>query len=150
MVYMDGEKMSKSLGNMVFARDLIESHGADAVRVYVSSCHYRSELHWNNEAFLAAARTSEQLREAVYLQSGTGSPYDPVGFHERFQDRLDDDLDTPGALGVLTELAESIRLAVSRNEDARSAQHLARELGDILGLAFRNPPDSSVKDSIPA
>jgi L-cysteine:1D-myo-inositol 2-amino-2-deoxy-alpha-D-glucopyranoside ligase len=146
MVYMDGEKMSKSLGNMVFARDLIESHGADAVRVYVSSCHYRSELHWHKEAFLAAARRVEQLREAVYLQGGAGSPYNPAGFRERFEDRLDDDLDTPGALGVLNELATSIRLAVSRNEDVRSAQQLVRELGGILGLAFQDPPDSSVRE----
>src|SRR5206468_5369346 len=54
MVYMDGQKMSKSLGNMVFVRDLIAGHGSDAVRIYVSSCHYRSELRWNNETFLTA------------------------------------------------------------------------------------------------
>jgi L-cysteine:1D-myo-inositol 2-amino-2-deoxy-alpha-D-glucopyranoside ligase len=139
MVYMDGQKMSKSLGNMVFARDLIQSHGADAVRVYVSSCHYRSELHWNEEAFLSAAARAGLLREALQVRSEGEIAFMPAGFRERFEDRMNDDLHTPGALDVLTELAATIRDIASLNQDVRPAQALLRELGGILGLTFEDP-----------
>jgi L-cysteine:1D-myo-inositol 2-amino-2-deoxy-alpha-D-glucopyranoside ligase len=142
LVYMDGEKMSKSLGNMVFARDLMNGPGADAVRVYVSSCHYRSELHWNLEAFHSAAAKAALLQQATQVRSEGEVTFIPAGFRGRFVDRMNDDLDTPGALNVLAELAATIREISSRNEDARPAQGLLRELGQILGLTLgdRTPP----------
>jgi cysteinyl-tRNA synthetase len=140
MVYMDGEKMSKSLGNMVFARDLINRHGADAVRVYVSSSHYRSELHWDPAALLAAADRATGLRMALQVQGDGEEAVISADFRDRFEDRMNDDLDTPGALDVLGELAASIREASARNQDVRPAQGLLRELGQILGLTFEEPP----------
>src|SRR5947209_13806235 len=47
MVFLGGEKMSKSLGNMVFVRDLVPEYGADAVRLYISSSHYQDELNYD-------------------------------------------------------------------------------------------------------
>lgn len=140
MVYMNGEKMSKSLGNMVFARDLIERHGADAVRVYVSSCHYRSELHWDPETFLSAVAKAGLLREALRVPSEGEEVFTPTGFRGRFMDRMNDDLDTPGALDLLVELAATIREAASRSQDARTAQAVLRELGQVLGLPFERIP----------
>jgi L-cysteine:1D-myo-inositol 2-amino-2-deoxy-alpha-D-glucopyranoside ligase len=139
MVYMHGQKMSKSLGNMVFARDLINSHGADAVRVYVSSCHYRSELHWNEDAFVAAAGRAARLREALGVEGGGDSSFDLAGFRERFVDCLNHDLDTPGALDVLADLAASAEAAAAGGEDVHPAQQLLRELGGVLGLTFEHP-----------
>jgi cysteinyl-tRNA synthetase len=53
---------------------------------------------------------------------------------------MNDDLDTPGALEVLSELAPSIREASAQNRDVRPAQELLRELGQILGLTFGERP----------
>jgi L-cysteine:1D-myo-inositol 2-amino-2-deoxy-alpha-D-glucopyranoside ligase len=137
---MDGEKMSKSLGNMVFARDLINRHGADAVRVYVSSNHYRSELHWNPEALLAAADRATWLRESLRVQGDGETGVSSEDFRDRFVERMNDDLDTPGALDVLDQLAASIREASARDQDVRPAQALLRELGNLLGLTFEERP----------
>lgn len=136
MVYMDGEKMSKSLGNMVFARDLMNSHGADAVRVYVTGCHYRSELHWDSKAFEAAAARAGDLQAAIQAVSGGESTLTTPGYRQRFVERMNDDLDTPGALDVLDKLAILIRAASQARQNVTAAQQLLRELGDILGLRF--------------
>ncbi len=136
MVYMDGEKMSKSLGNMVFVRDLIRSSGTDAVRIYVSSGHYRSELHWSEEAFQAAAGRASMLREILTLKSSGGAPLTTADFRVRFGERMNDDLDTPGALSVLTDLAGAIQDASRNGYDVGPAQDLLRELGGVLGLTF--------------
>ncbi len=137
MVYMDGRKMSKSLGNMVFVRDLIRSKGADAVRIYVSSCHYRSELHWNEQAFQAAADRAEVLRAALQAQGSSDVTLETNEYRSRFLDRMNDDLDTPEALGVLMELAAIIQDESLRGGNAKPAQELMRELGGILGLTFQ-------------
>jgi cysteinyl-tRNA synthetase len=139
MVYMDGEKMSKSLGNMVFARDLMESHGADAVRLYILRCRYRTELHWN-PAELDRARdlAGELAAAAVVSASGPPSPIDIASYRARFFDRMNDDLDTPAAIEVLLDLARAIRGDASGGLDVSAPVALLRELGDILGLTFED------------
>ena len=136
MVYMNGEKMSKSLGNMVFVRDLIAREGADAVRIYVSSCHYRSPLHWNELDFRAAAVRARVFREASMAHGSGSESFIPAGYGDRFIDRMNDDLDSPGALGVLTELAAAIQESSSQGQTVDAAQELLRELGGVLGLSF--------------
>jgi L-cysteine:1D-myo-inositol 2-amino-2-deoxy-alpha-D-glucopyranoside ligase len=136
MVCMDGEKMSKSLGNMVFVRDLMSSAGADAVRVYVSSRHYRTQLDWSEEGFQVAVDRAGLLRDALRRHGSGPATFDPAGYRDRFVDRMNDDLDTPGALEVLTQLARAMQEASSHGEDIESAQELLRELGVVLGLTF--------------
>jgi L-cysteine:1D-myo-inositol 2-amino-2-deoxy-alpha-D-glucopyranoside ligase len=95
MVYMGGAKMSKSLGNMVFVRQLLERYSADALRVYLLEHHYRSVLHWAPRDLDAAAARAERLVLAA------GEPDSAGGVDERFRAALEDDLDTPEALEVL-------------------------------------------------
>jgi len=135
MVYLGGEKMSKSLGNMVFVRDLLDSHGADAVRLYLSSHHYRAELHYDRAHLDSAAGLARELSEAVNLPGG-GSPaeIDWAPYRERFLKRMNDDLDTPGAIGVLRELAEAMRVERANGRDVRAARRVLRELASVFGL----------------
>jgi L-cysteine:1D-myo-inositol 2-amino-2-deoxy-alpha-D-glucopyranoside ligase len=136
MVYMDGEKMSKSLGNMVFVRNLLPQYGADAIRLYLSGCHYRSELHWDEAALKKAASLAKDLAETASLPSGAArSDIELDGYRTRFEERMNDDLDTPGAIGVLRDLAEEIRSRQAEGADVEEAQALLRELGGVLGLS---------------
>jgi L-cysteine:1D-myo-inositol 2-amino-2-deoxy-alpha-D-glucopyranoside ligase len=64
MLRHEGEKMSKSLGNLVLVRDLLRSHGGDAVRLYLASHHYRSEVTFDEADLEAAAITAARLRLA--------------------------------------------------------------------------------------
>jgi L-cysteine:1D-myo-inositol 2-amino-2-deoxy-alpha-D-glucopyranoside ligase len=143
MVYLGGEKMSKSLGNMVFVRDLLPRYGADALRLYLSGCHYRSELHYDEVQLKQAAELARYLARAISLPSGAGEPIELEGYRAGFIERMGDDLDTPGAIAVLRELAEQIDVASTAGRAVQSAQDLLRELGGILGLRFGESLDKS-------
>jgi L-cysteine:1D-myo-inositol 2-amino-2-deoxy-alpha-D-glucopyranoside ligase len=135
MVYLGGEKMSKSLGNMVFVRDLVPRWGADGVRLYLAGCHYRSDLHYDAGALADAAAVATELADAATGYGGAeAADLDLAAFRTRFEGDMNSDLDTPGAIGVLRELAGAIRTARQRGSEVSSAQQLLHELGEVLGL----------------
>lgn len=95
MVRMDGEKMSKSLGNLVFVHDLLENYTPGAVRLAVAQHHYRHEWSWNDELMPAAAQRYELWRKA-----GEGD-----AALDEVRAALDNDLDTPTAIAAVDEAA---------------------------------------------
>lgn len=135
MVYLGGEKMSKSLGNMVFIRDLVPEFGADALRLYLSGCHYRAELHYDRSEVERSRQLACRLTDALALPSGSGpSSLDLAAYRRRFEERMSDDLDTPGAIAILRDLAEAIIASEAGGESVAAGQDLLRELGGVLGL----------------
>jgi L-cysteine:1D-myo-inositol 2-amino-2-deoxy-alpha-D-glucopyranoside ligase len=113
MVWMDGAKMSKSLGNMVFVRDLLHEHSSDAIRLYLLSHHYRQSVDWSAAEFQAAADRARSLAAAARHPDQGGA-----AAREAFAAALSDDLNTPRAIEVL--------------EGTGGAT--LRELGAVLGL----------------
>lgn len=99
MVRMDGEKMSKSLGNLVFVHDLIEHWDAAVIRTAVSSRHYRESWEWSDQTMPQA-----QARVDMWRSAGEGD----AGLDE-VRACLDDDLDTPGAFELLDAHARAGR-----------------------------------------
>lgn len=95
MVRMDGEKMSKSLGNLVFVSDLIKEYDARAIRLAILAHHYRDSWEWNDTLMPTAAARLEAWRAA-----GPGS----AGLTD-VRAALDNDLDTPGAVAIIDQLA---------------------------------------------
>jgi L-cysteine:1D-myo-inositol 2-amino-2-deoxy-alpha-D-glucopyranoside ligase len=91
MVRLDGEKMSKSLGNLVFAGELLKEHDASAIRLALMSQHYRGSYEWTAEMMDDA-----ETRLALWRSAGAGD----AGL-EAARERLDDDLDTPGVVKAL-------------------------------------------------
>src|SRR5436190_8228778 len=87
MVRLGGEKMSKSLGNLVFVSDLVKEWDPMAVRMAIVSQHYRSSWEWKDELLSRAAGRLERWRAAGEGEGGL----------ERVRVALDDDLDTPRA-----------------------------------------------------
>ncbi|HYU17366.1 MAG TPA: cysteine--tRNA ligase [Chloroflexota bacterium] len=146
MLRMDGQKMSKSLGNMVFVESLLTRHSAEAVRLYLLSVHYRGVLEYDEAALAAAERQVERLRYAATLAAGpaAGSATAPLVAAEhraRFLSALDDDLDTPAAITALRNLADAILGARDRGQPVGPAQAELCELASILGLRL-DPPAS--------
>jgi cysteinyl-tRNA synthetase len=112
MVWMDGAKMSKSLGNMVFVRELLRTYSADALRLYLLQHHYSQVFEWDRSRLDAAAALARTLARAARQPD--------VDAREAFDAALADDLNTPAAIEALT----------------RAAGAPLRELASVLGLTL--------------
>ena len=136
LVGYQGEKMSKSLGNLVFARDAVASHHPDAIRLYLFSHHYREGWEWFDHEMDAWDRAAEDLREAAAFPAyGVEEVLDVALQRDRFLHALDDDLDTPTAIEALAEIAAAI-LEAPEEDDVREAQATLRHLAGLLGLTL--------------
>jgi cysteinyl-tRNA synthetase len=136
---LDEEKMSKSLGNIVTVREALDRYGADGIRVFVLTSHYRAPLNYSEDALDAGKRAAERLRIAASLPSGGGPPADiaPEEYRQRFLEAMDEDLNTAAALAALFDLAREINRARDEGRDVEEAQETLRELGGVLGLTLR-------------
>ena len=116
-VNLSAEKMSKSLGNTLTIKDLVRRHDPEALRLYLLGTHYRHPLEFGDERIVEAGRALARLRalkdEADRVATrGTPAPgpdhglFDEVAAQRaRFEAAMDDDFNTPQALGVLFDLA---------------------------------------------
>jgi L-cysteine:1D-myo-inositol 2-amino-2-deoxy-alpha-D-glucopyranoside ligase len=131
MIGLDGEKMSKSRGNLVFVSRLrADGVESSAVRLALFAGHYRSDRSWTPELLADAEARLARWRESVALPAGPPAA-DTVA---RLRDHLADDLDTPKALAALDAWAEEAR---SRRGTDESAPALIREAVDaLLGISL--------------
>jgi L-cysteine:1D-myo-inositol 2-amino-2-deoxy-alpha-D-glucopyranoside ligase len=109
MVRMAGEKMSKSLGNLVFVSDLLKGYDPRAIRLAIIGHHYREGWEWHEDVMPAAA-----TRLDAWLAPGSR---DGAGVLGAVRAALDDDLDTPRAVAAIDE-------AVAAGSDVRAAAAL--------------------------
>lgn len=107
LVGLGGDKMSKSLGNLVFVGDLLKEWEPAAVRLALLSHHYRPDWEWSHDDLAPAAVRLARWRAAAHDQGPVDARAD-AGL-DGVRARLDDDLDTPGALAVLDECAQAGR-----------------------------------------
>ena len=133
MVRYDGEKMSKSLGNLVFvSRLLAAGHDPMAIRLAVLAHHYREDWDWTAAGFAEAIDRLAAWREAV-LRAGSAGP-DGAGpaVLAGIRDRIATDLDAPGALAVLDDWAKQ----VAGGDAAGSGPLVQAAVDAILGVAL--------------
>ena len=139
-LFLDEEKMSKSLGNIITIRQGIDSYGADGLRLFVLTSHYRSPLTYSEEGLGAGKQGAERLRIAAALPGGEGEPaVDAEPFRARYLEAMDDDLNTAGALAALFDLAREINRARDEGRSIEAAQASLRELAGVLGLTLKEP-----------
>ena len=138
MVDYQGEKMSKSLGNLVLVRDVLQHYRADSLRLYLFSNHYRASWEYRDDDIEAWSRLADDLGEAVdFTAYGIEQEVEVAHLRERFHNAMEDDLNTPAAIEVLREIAQAI-LEAPEDEDVRDAQDTLRELSDLLGLTLND------------
>ncbi len=134
MVYHEGEKMSKSLGNLVMMRDLLDTWEPDALRLYLARHHYREEWAHNPDELEQMAQLCQKLTTAIHAQGGIRDQLHTAEFHAGFCGAMDDDLDAPRAIVHLEQLADAILQAASAGRDVAAAQATLRSLAAVLGL----------------
>ncbi|MBB5217490.1 cysteine--tRNA ligase [Parapusillimonas granuli] len=131
-VTVDGQKMSKSLGNVLLVRDLLRQAPGEAIRLALLSTHYRHPLDWNRQRLVSACQTLRRLYLILEKFDATQAT-SCVGPDAEFLKALANDLNTPAALAHLHRLA--IALENARTDDAQA--HLKARLlasASLLGL----------------
>jgi L-cysteine:1D-myo-inositol 2-amino-2-deoxy-alpha-D-glucopyranoside ligase len=134
LVWLDGEKMSKSRGNLVFVRDALREYDADTLRWYLLSKHYREQFDYAPQQVSQSAAPVATVRAALNMSSGSSSPLDISQARSDFDAALADDLNTPQALAVLSSTAQQVRAAAAEERDIQDAQATLADMAWVLGL----------------
>ena len=133
MVEMNGAKMSKSLGNMIFVRDLLRKYPPDAIRLYLLSHHYRQE--WSVDNIQTdLARVTAMLgrwRTALSAKVDSTTSLDATSYREKFDAAMNNDLNTPEAINAIDALSQAV---LDAGEDGRTVGDGLRVLRDLTGV----------------
>ncbi len=138
-VNVNKEKMSKSIGNVLLVRDLLNDAPGEAIRYVLLSAHYRAPLDWSDDVLLQANSSLDRLYGALRKMQNVVVPNDignqiPSGFAEA----MFDDLNTPKALAELFSLSKQANTSVSKDEQVKLKAALIQS-GEWLGLLQQDP-----------
>jgi cysteinyl-tRNA synthetase len=143
LLQLGAEKMSKSIGNLVTIRQVLQQHSADAIRIFILSSHYRSPLTYSEETLNGAEKGAERLRQVVGIAAGGqgDAAIDVTAFRARFIEAMDDDFNSPQALSVVFDLARDINRERDAGRDITAARQTFSELAGVLGLTLKSAED---------
>jgi cysteinyl-tRNA synthetase len=142
LVNVDGQKMSKSLGNSIFASEFLALAPPIVVRYYLASAHYRSTIDYHNgalvEAEAALGRTASFLERAERIADRQAVV---VSVPDAFAEAMDDDLSVPAALGVLHETVRAGNAAIDAGDGRAASVALGSVIAmtEVLGVNPRAP-----------
>ena len=137
LLKIDGEKMSKSLGNFAMLKDLFDSYHPEVLRYYLISSHYRSSLNFDNDSLDQARSALTRLYQAISSIKIDSANVDQEAV-DNFHAAMHDDLNTPEALSILFKLTKQINSSSDSEEQMKYAATL-KELSGILGLLQDDP-----------
>jgi len=160
MLQLSGEKMSKSLGNLVTIEEFLDEHPADVLRMMVLNSGYRSPLTFNDEVIEQTENALDRIHSALKpaLPDAEGLPDKDMEKlrgqiqidREGFESAMDDDFNTAGALGHVFSLVRAINQARMDGADESQlgeAQKALRELTGIFGLTLSEKETEHEADS---
>jgi len=135
-VRVDNEKMSKSLDNFFTVREVLQLYDAEVLRYFLISSHYRSPINYSDQSLKQAAAGLERFYTALRgLDTAAARDLVNSRFEKAFCAAMDDDFNTPVALGALFDLAREINR--QKDEDPQQAAQLGKlliRLGGVLGV----------------
>ncbi len=142
-ITLNGKKMSKSLGNYVTARELIDEHGGLVVRMGLVSGHYRSAVDWNPDVIENAKNNIEKIRNCLNaIEDASGGKVVTLKLaikdvRKDFEEAMDDDFNNPKALAAIYEFIKKINSSLdNKKEILIQARQTLLELLGTFGLGF--------------
>ena len=142
-VTIDGEKMSKSLGNIILVNDLIQDHHGEVIRLALLSTHYRKGLDWNEKIIHQANKLLNKIYiilddlKNINITSSDNSDFKAIA-------TLLDDLNTPGLIAELNKIAKEYSSDAKDKEQIKSKLML---IGSVLGI-FQDKSFNQVSDEM--
>lgn len=151
---IDDEKMSKSLGNFILAKDLIEEHDPMVIRFFMLSVHYRNPINFTDSLLQSAKNSLERIKTAYVnlehrkktstnLGKNKETWIDKIRQNQQnFEKAMDDDFNTANAITVLFELAREANMYLEENhtdiEVVEAFQEAIKTLLEVLGIKLEN------------
>ena len=154
MVNINGEKMSKSLGNTLWAKDVVEKLGTNLTRWLMSSVHYRKELNFSDETIETARKELDKVMtpvrqamiKAALANQDISGMADEAAYRE-FLDQMDDDMNTPNAYTVIFETVKKLNTSLRQREiDWNTAGAYCGAIVKMLGVLGITVPVITVTD----
>ena len=140
-INLNGEKMSKSLGNFILAKDFLKEHSPNVIKISLFKTHYRLPLNFTDELF-GDAKTIDDKLYNVLKQANTYRNINNLKFNldikdKDFEDIMNDDFNTPNVITYLLELIKQLNNAI-RNKENNIIDLASKILviTDILGLRY--------------
>jgi cysteinyl-tRNA synthetase len=137
--------MSKSLGNLVWIRELLKSYSPDALRLYMGKHHYREEWSYHEAELKVAEKEAKLIRKALRVRGGRENSLSASSAWDNFTEAMDDDLDTPTAVTVQVDLAWEVLRSVNQGMQVDDAQRTLREMSGVFGLRLGAGQDARVE-----
>ncbi|MDN5092810.1 cysteine--tRNA ligase [Aliarcobacter butzleri] len=158
-VNINGEKMSKSLGNSFFLKDVLKSYSGEVIRFYLMSTHYRADLSFNEEDLIAAKKRLDKIYRLKKRVYGVEDSSVNKKFKEDILNALNDDINTSIALSVIDEMINSANDKLDSNpKDKNLKKELISNINfieEVLGIGgndayayFQFGIDESTKEKI--
>jgi len=141
-VNIDGEKMSKSLGNSFFLKDALASYNGEVIRFYMMSTHYRSDLSFNEKDLISSKKRLDKLYRVKKRVYGLGSGKVNKDLENRLFEALNDDMNTSKALASIDEYISNVNDTLDKEPKNKN---LKKEIvssisfiSDILGIGSKD------------
>jgi cysteinyl-tRNA synthetase len=142
-VTIDGEKMSKSLGNSFFLKDALKAYDAEVLRFYLLSTHYRGDFNFNEEDLIASKKRLDKLYRLKKRIFGLTADTIETEFKKNLLEALGDDLNVSKGYALIDELIAQGNEALDTNpKDKTYRQNLLSALTTVetvLGFGGQNP-----------
>ena len=144
LLMVNGEKMSKSLGNFITGKEMVEKYGADNFRFMIISSHYRSIINYTENSIAQAKINLSKIRNGAdmikKMKNKTGKNISVGKFEKKFTLAMDDDFNTPAAISAIFEMMNyfnqlnpKIEISV---ESAKKALAFLKKAENIFGVSF--------------
>jgi cysteinyl-tRNA synthetase len=159
MLQLGGEKMSKSLGNIISIQEFLSKRDADVMRMLVLNGSYRAPLMFNEGTLDAAEKSLSRIKSGLRpppasakglpAEAATSFSAQAEATRKSFVDAMDDDFNTPLAIAALFELVKAINTARDQGattDQLKASQDVLRELTGVLGLRLSDKTGSGEAD----
>lgn len=142
-INVDGIKMSKSIGNFVLAKDFIQEHKANVIKIAMFKTHYRLPLNITEDLFNEAKVIDDKLqivlKQAIVKMQLENIKYNEITKDNRINEIMDEDFNTPNLITYLQELIKELNNAIRNNNDIATPFDKITLITNILGLKYDLP-----------
>ncbi len=138
-VTVEGEKMSKSLGNTLLAHDLIKDQPGEVLRLALLSAHYRQPLDWTEHGVQQARKNLDTMYRALYSAFSISDVESEE--HSTIVASLADDLNTPGAIAAMLDIAKALQDERRSHIERGQLKAMLKKAGYLMGLLQQDPKE---------